>query len=267
MQTLDELCAFLGFPVGALEVARYGGPRDPSLNMAGVLVKGSGDQTPTSLSELIGTVGNLPAVTLEAKLISSRRGQEPHEVRVRLSASPGIVWDTGIEYVLNDSDTFGDGKDLGAAGGEVRPGDLAAGSWEIFATREGIGSIGLTVLRRSVGKVVVTRQPQPAPEVPKPPVVAPPTVPWVTCQIEIDGSNPGFGGVTNYVIYGQGMENDEPVNVFENRGLYVTTQSNNFGGGWRTTIGILHSIEPQQHVFWARGERSKRESMKAGITL
>lgn len=266
MQTLDELCTFLGFSVGALEVARVGGPADSSLALAGVLIKGFDDATPTSLAGLIDAVQNLSPLTLDARLLSDRGGEEPYELRVWLSPSPSIVWSTRLQYILAGGLVFGENEDFGAAGGDINPTWLGPGTWEIVAIREGIGSFGLTVLQKSLGTVVVTQLSGLVPPTPQPPVVVVPNVPLVTCQISIDGDNPGFGGFTNFVVSGGGFEAEEPVDVFEGNEVSHNTQSDGLGR-FAVKVGILHSFPAAEHVFFARGQRSKLESWKAGVTV
>ena len=179
VRTLDDLCTFIGFRVGALAVARISGETQSRLGVAGSMIKGFRDQSPTSLARLIAAVQNLPHLTLDARLLSERRGEHPYLLRVRLSRSPGIVWSTRIEYVIGGSAHGGD-RNFGAGGGDVSPTQLTTGVWEIVAIREGIGQFGLAVLRQSLGKVEVFRRPGPSPATPMPPV-APPAVALVTC--------------------------------------------------------------------------------------
>jgi len=264
VRTLDELCTFLGFRVGALDVARVGGSTHSRLALAGSMVKGFRDQTPTSLARSIAAVQNLPPVTLDARLLSARRGEHPYLLQVRLSPSPGIVWSTRIEYLIGGS-AHGGEQNFGAAGGDASPTTLAPGVWEIVAIREGIGQFGLAVLRQNLGKVVVFRRPGPSPASPMPPA-APPAVALVTCQISLDGDNPGSGGVSNFVVSGVGFEADEPVDVFEGSDVSRTAQSDSFGR-YAVKVSLLHSLPPVQHVFHARGRRSGRTSLNAGVTL
>ena len=272
MQTLDQLCEFLGFRFGAMQVARYSGQTESSLESAALLIKrDDAYATPMSLRELIAAVQDLPPLNLQAELLSSRGEQEPYTLRVRISPSPGIVWYTSV-YRINGGRTYGGDNDhlgnaIGAAGGDVEVTDLGPGTWDLFVERAGIGNIGLTVLRANLGKVAVSQRPGVQPPA-LPPVYVPPSPPLVTCQVEIDGTMPQSGGIKNFRVYGGGMEPDEPVAVYENDVFWLLIPHSDSLGQWSATIGLAQ-VYPYgaNHVFYAQGQRSHRTSWKAATGL
>lgn len=88
----------------------------------------------------------------------------------------------------------------------------------------------------------------------------------VTCQISIDGDNPGSGGISNFVISGTGFQASELVDIFENNSLALTKTADGFGS-YSARIGILRTLNQTEHVFFARGQSSNRISWKAGVSV
>ena len=62
------------------------------------------------------------------------------------------------------------------------------------------------------------------------------------------------------------MAADEPLDIFEGQDVSRSTTSNRLGS-YIVQVALLHAVPPVQHVFFARGQRSGRMSLKAGVTL
>lgn len=181
MNTLRQAGNFVGIPDGAMEVARFGGSRDVTLGHISSLIDVQHPENrPRSLGAVIRALQNLPALTLDAELLSETTGEEPYQLEIRLNPSAAIIWHTTVVAFL-DGRPF-PSRELGAAGGDVRPTQLGPGAWDITVERSGIGSDGMTVLTKAIGHIVVR-----AKQVAKPPP-PPPVPPVINVRSKGDGS-------------------------------------------------------------------------------
>lgn len=160
MNTLRELGEFVGIPQGSLEVARIGGPPITSLSVISLLVT---KREKLSMQAIIQALQNLTPITLEAQIVGSRSGVEPFKPVIRLNASGGITWHTNII-----PGEIGVSYDLGSAGGDLTPFQLAPGSWRIVVERAGISNTGFVSLSKTLDPITVFARPQPPPP-PSPP--------------------------------------------------------------------------------------------------
>lgn len=182
MNTLKELGNFVGIPQGALEVARYGGPRITSLGKVSLLV--TGKERPASIRTIIQTLQNLTTITLEAEIVGSRSGEEPFEPVIRVNASGGTTWHTTIVFYLNGNAISS--SDLNNSGGDFTPTQLGPGSWQPVVTRSGISNTGFVSLSKTLGTITVSAHQQPTPQPTPTPLPAKP--PSITVQSNGDGS-------------------------------------------------------------------------------
>lgn len=152
---------------------------------------------------------------------------------------------------------------------------------QALAAEHPIGGGAFVVTVRSLMKVLkqispaqvlaaLAAQHAPPPHAPPPPprheVPTPGNPPLVTCSAEIDGRNPGSGGITNMRIFGGGFLPGETVNVIEFEAIAMTPQADGLGG-YSVTMGVLHGQFPQAHVVRAHGTLSNRTSNNAGFTV
>lgn len=165
----------MGIPNGAMQVARFGGPGEITLKSVCALIDVEHpERRPQSLRAAIRALQNLPAITLEANLVSGTTGEEPYELVINLSSGDGIIWHTTVLYKVNDKVL--DSDELGSAGGSLHPTQLGPGVWDIAVERAGIGSTGMTVLTKFLGRVEVRKRQVPEPPKPPPPQPVPPEI-------------------------------------------------------------------------------------------
>ena len=88
----------------------------------------------------------------------------------------------------------------------------------------------------------------------------------VTCNAELDGNQPGFGGITGMRIFGGGFLANEPVDIIEREQVAATTKADSFGG-YSVHLSVLNGQFPTPHVVRAQGESSGRVSNNAGFTV
>lgn len=181
MNTLREIGEFVGIPQGSLEVARFGGPPTTGLAIISQLVT---RRVGSSMQAIIQALQNLTPITLEAKIIGSRSGEEPFQPVIRLNASGGIIWHTEIDFHLN-GEVRATSDNLGSAGGDFTPTQLGPGNWQLVVRRAGISNTGFVSLSKTLDTITVSARPQPPPpDQPPPPLVKP----FIAVQSKGDGS-------------------------------------------------------------------------------
>jgi len=80
MNTLRQAGNFVGIPNGARQVARFDGSRVITLrNVSDLIDVEHSENRPRSLGAVIRALQGLPAITLEAELLSGTTGEEPYE--------------------------------------------------------------------------------------------------------------------------------------------------------------------------------------------
>jgi hypothetical protein len=179
MNTLRQVGNFVGIPSGARQVARFDGSRTVTLRGVSDLIDVANPANrPRSLGAVSRSLQNLPALALDAELLSGTEGKEPYQLEIRLNRSDAIIWHDTVT-LLSGGQLFS--KDLSGSGGDFRPTSLGPGTWDITVERAGIGSTGMAVLTEFIGRVVVRAKGVPA-------VPPPVTRPSIAVQGKGDGS-------------------------------------------------------------------------------
>lgn len=265
MRSLQELVAFTGVTTTAGE--RIGKPiRRASMRASGDMVSLLSDADRHSMRALALALQRLPSISLDAEIVGDAFGKAPFLPDIRIQPSGGAVVETVLNYFQGDRNvTVFDNGGL-ADGAEVLPdgrirfplqfGD--PGPYVAVVTRIGITSDGVTALTKRLPFSVASPPPPPPPP--------PPPQQSVTCGVELDLDQPGFGGIEGVRVFGAGFVAGEGIDVLEGKDVAATTAADALGM-YKVHIGLTKSRLPVQHVFHTRGQGSGRISNDAGYTV
>lgn len=196
MDTLREAGNFVGIPSGARQIARFDGSRTISLRSISDLIDVQNPANrPRSLRAVIGILEKARPLTLEADLLSGTDAEEPYELELRVNPSDAIIWHTTV--------TLASGGQLFSTelpprrGGTFRPNQLGPGTWDVSVERAGIGTIGMAVATKFIGRVAVRAKAAP-----------PPPHPVVRPSIAVQGKGDG-----SFVVTGSGFLPNATVHI------------------------------------------------------
>jgi hypothetical protein len=254
MNTLRELGEFVG--LGEATPARADGQerlrKQISMRSVGSNLPVLSSSQRSSIRAMILALPGLLPISLEAESIGNTSGEVVFQPTIRVHPSNGLILST----VLNVFDSAGrhlpfpPEQEL-----KVTPsGDFNSlglgdpGVYTFKVTRTGIPNTGISVLEKAFQFRAI---PKASP--------APPPIPAVTCNAELFGDDPGFGGITNMRIFGGGFLPSETVEILEN-GVVATTTANAFGQ-YEVHVGFLTG----HHTVHAHGVLSGRKSMDVGF--
>lgn len=267
MHTLQEVVAFTGV-AGTAGQMPGAGTRLVSLRSSGDLVTAAlPAEQRLSLRALCAALPTLPPIALEARITEHGDDVAPTRPVIEVDVPSGAVVETVVNFFsggvvqepASSARRLVDGQEID--GTRFSSAVFAApGLYEAVVRRVGVTGSGVVDLQRRL-PFRVRAVPQPPPPPPPPVRAAGPS-----CGVELDNSNPGFGGISNVRVFGSGFVPGEELVALEDGGPGATTRADRLGF-YSVTIGVLEANVPVTHRFQAISPTTGAKSNEAGFTV